>query len=98
MYRCCDHQRVECNRTGARRAEDWVTDKTARRSTAKKAAARARGGGDGPLLGGGHPREQFGGGVDRQDIAPALRLLGCAVCFVDIRGLLPWVVNRRSAS
>jgi hypothetical protein len=50
VYRCCDHQRVECNRTGARRA-DWVTDKTARGSTAKKAAARAGGGGDGPLLG-----------------------------------------------
>ena len=27
MYRCCDDQRIECNRTGAKQA-DWVAEKT----------------------------------------------------------------------
>ena len=36
MYRCCDDQRIKCNRTGAKQA-GWVTDKTTRESTATKA-------------------------------------------------------------
>jgi hypothetical protein len=40
VYRCWDDPRIECDRTGAKRA-DWVTDKTARGSTATKVPARA---------------------------------------------------------